>query len=462
MRRSFDVLLLFLLLTARLRINSFAEAGLYQHFDNVARHPLLGGWLPPAAIQAFGPWFGDPIFLLLAAVSLLAFLLYAVFDLLSASQDRIGELSVSRVKLILLWTILLALVFLPGLKLALLRHDNLPQSYSHDGGVIQTEVTIDYFLSGRNPYVESYATSAMAEWGLPEFRTALEHYPYLPATFVLSAPVQVVSKAVLGWYDQRFVYLLLFLVTLLFLPGLVNYRRLDVLALTMIIGLNPIMGLDLVFGQNDSFVLGWIVLSLWFAHRRRFAWSALFFGIACASKPTAWFLAPFWALALLMDQTLSWRGLLRQLPLLLRRAAPALVVFLVLTLPYLLWNANAFVDDVWRWAAGTSLVHYQIWGWGAANFLLATGSLPDRFAYWPFWIPELLVGLPLLLFLVSRQLRANTLGNLCWHGALLLLTFAYVSRFLNENYMGFVLALLALGYYLAPEPAEHAALGQTS
>jgi len=127
-------------------------------------------------------------------------------------------------------------------------------------------------------------------------------------------------------------------------------------AVRQIIGLNPIMGLDLVFGQNDSFVLGWIVFSLWFAHHRRFAWSALFFGIACASKPTAWFLAPFWALALLTDQTLSWRRLLHQLPLLLRRAAPALVVFLVLTLPYVLWNANAFVDDVWRWAAGTGSI----------------------------------------------------------------------------------------------------------
>ncbi len=459
MRRSFDVLLLFLLLTARLRINSFAEASLYQHFENVARHPLLGGLLPPSAIQAFGPAFGDPIFLLLAAASILAFLLYALVDLL---QDRLDEHTGSRLKFILLGCILAALVFLPALKLVLLRHDNLPQSYSHDGGVIQTEVTIDYFLSGRNPYVESYAATPMAEWGFPEFRTALEHYPYLPATFVLSAPVQVASKALLGWFDQRFVYLLLFLATVLLLPGLVDHRRADALALIMIIGLNPIMGLDLLFGQNDSFVLGWIVLSLWFAHRKHFGWSAVFFGIACASKPTAWFLAPFWALAMLPEATLSLRSLPQQAPILLRRAAPALAVFLLLTLPYLLWNADAFVDDVWRWSAGTSLIHYQIWGWGAANFVLATGTLPDRFAYWPFWIPELLVGLPLLVFLLYRQWRANTLGNLCWHGALLLLTFAFVSRFLNENYMGFVLALLALGYFMAPAASEQAPLGQTT
>lgn len=457
MRRSFDVLLLFLLLSARLRINSFAEAGLFEHFENVTRHPWLGGWLPQRAITAFGPWFGDPVFLLLAAISLLAFLGYAMLDLLDkgeqGTQDG-AQTAARRIyfwKRTLLWVILAAVLFLPTLKLALLRHDNLPQSYSHDGGVIQTEITIDYLLTGRNPYVESYANTPMADWGFPEFRTALEHYPYLPATFVLSAPVKMISNAVLGWYDQRFTYLLLILATLLLLPGLVNHHRADVLALTMLIGLNPIMGLDIVFGQNDVFVAALIVISLWFLHRHRLAWSGIFFGLACAAKPTAWFLAPFWGLALLADAPIGWRDLPRCLPLLVRRALPALAAFLLLVLPYLIWDANAFVDDVWRWAAGTSATHYQIWGWGFANFILASGQLSDRFAFWPFWIPELLIGIPLLIFLIARQLRQNTLANLCWHGAILLFAFAYFSRFLNENYLGFVLVLLALGYYLQAE-----------
>ncbi len=445
MRRSLDVLLLFLLVAARLRINSFAEAGLFEHFANVTRHPLVGGWLSPTAIAAFGPWFGDPIFLLLAALSLLALLLYALVDLL---HDRWSEQRTYIAKLTLLWLILLALLFLPTLKLILLRHDNLPQSYSHDGGVIQTEIAIDYALAGHNPYIESYAHTPMAEWGFPEFRTALEHYPYLPATFILSAPIRLLANALIGWYDQRFVYLLLILLALLCLPPLVSRNRADILALTMLIGLNPLLGLDVIFGQNDVFVFAFIVLGLLLLHRRRWAWSGILFALACASKPTAWFLAPFWAFALLADHPLSWRDLPRRLPILLRRAAPALLVFLALVLPYLLWDANAFIDDVWRWAAGTSASHYQIWGWGFANFILATGALPDRFASWPFWIPELLITIPLLIILLVRQLRHNTLGNLCWHGALLLFAFAYFSRFLNENYVGFILALLTLGYFL--------------
>ena len=450
MRRSLDVLLLFLLITARLRINAFAEASLFEHFQNVARHPFLGKILPREAFDAFGPYLGDPIFLLLAAISLLAFLVYAIVDLL---EDRLKKRTILLTKYALLWLVIFALVVLPTLKLTLLRHDNLPQSYSHDGGVIQTEATIDFFLDGRNPYTEDYRDTPMADWGFPEFRTALDHYPYLPSTFVLSTPVKLLSDNSIGWYDQRFTYLLLFILILLLIPSLTRKRPEALLGLTMLLGLNPIMGLDILFGQNDLFVLAWIVLSLWFLQRRKIVWSSIFFGIACAAKPTAWFLAPFWGIALMADQNISWKTIPPHIPQLLRRLAPAIIVFLLFVLPYLFWNADAFVDDVWRWAAGTTETHYQIWGLGFANFVLATGSLADRFAYWPFWIPELLVSIPLLIFLLAKQMRNNTVASVYWHGAIFLLGFAYFSRFLNENYLGFLLALFALGYFTNPQPS---------
>jgi hypothetical protein len=225
------------------------------------------------------------------------------------------------------------------------------------------------------------------------------------------------------------------------------------LGLTMILGLNPIMGLDIIFGQNDSFVLAWLVISAWFLFRKRWFWGSVFFGVAAASKPTAWFLAPFFLLLLTHRPVLSLRQLVIKTTLatILRRGWPALALFLLFTLPYVLWSPDDFIDDVWRWAAGTAEVHYQIWGLGFANFVLATGALPDRFAYWPFWLPEILVGVPVLMLLSLRQLRRNGLGPYFWHGALLLFAFAYVSRFLNENYLGFILALMALGYFLEEE-----------
>jgi len=455
MRKSFDVLLLFALLLARISLNKFAEGGLYEHFKNVSTSPTLGKLLPTGAAKAFGPWYGDPIFLLLTAISVLAFLIYVLIDLF---KERMATKTLFRWKYLLLWIIILTMVILPALKMTILRHENLPQSYSHDGGVIQTEAATDYFLAGKNPYIEDYHNTPMSEWGFEQFRTALDHYPYLPATFVLSAPSKLFFDEVLGWYDQRFTYLILFVITLLLATSFTNKRYADALGLTMILGLNPIMGLDVIFGQNDSFVLAWLVFSAWFLYRKNWLWSSILFGVAVASKPTAWFLAPFWALALLEDTPLTLAAAFSRTAMgkLLRRITPGLLIFLLFTLPYIIWSPSDFIDDVWKWAAGTATIHYQIWGLGFSNFVLAWGHLPDRFAQWPFWAPELIIAAPLLLLLLVKQLKDNSIGSFFWHGAILLLGFAYFSRFLNENYLGFLLALFALGYYLIPQRHEKA------
>ena len=183
--------------------------------------------------------------------------------------------------------------------------------------------------------------------------------------------------------------------------------------------------------------------------------STLLFGLACASKPTAWFLAPFYGLLLLADQpalaTSGWIGLLRAVPAILRRVWPGLLVFALLVGPYVVWDASAFYDDVWRWSSGQGETGYQIWGWGASNFVLILGLVADRFGQWPFWLLEVLVAVPLLLWFVRRQQQNNQPGTALWHYAALLALFFYVSRFLNENYLGYLLAFFALGYLMDEE-----------
>lgn len=452
--RRLDALLLVGLTLARVRIDTLAEAAvLPTRLADVARHAWLGRLLPPqgAALLA-QQQLVDPIGLLLIVAALGCLLAY----LLAAEFMRPGRARYW-VKLILIWAIVLLTVFAPSLKLALLRHENGPASYSHDGGVIQTEVTIAYLLTGRNPYVEDYVRTPMAEWGIDEFRTALYHYPYLPWTFLFSAPFKLIADGLLGWYDQRFVYLLLFALTLVLAPGLTAGRERKLL-LVMLLGLNPIMGSDLIYGQNDSFVLAWIVLSLWLWQRGQrpgagHGWglaAAAAFGLACASKPTAWFLAPFYLLLAAGAPADLWARPLAWLGRAWRTVWPALVVFLAIVGPYALWNPAALYDDVWRWSAGASETAYQIWGWGAANLLLAFGAVTSRFAYWPFWLPELLLGLPLMGLLLRRQAHDNALARACWGYGLFLFVFFFVSRFLNENYLGYILAFLVIGAVADP------------
>jgi hypothetical protein len=452
--RRLDVLLLAILTLARIRIDSLAEAAvLPMRQADVATHPLLGRLLSPQAMELLAQQqLVDPLALLLIVLALGCLLGYFLVDEFAHRETLRYRLKATLIVLIIVLT-----VFLPSLKLVLLRHQSGPASYSHDGGVIQTEATIDYLLAGKNPYVEDYVDTPMAEWGINEFRTALYHYPYLPWTFLFSAPFRLLSDSVLGWYDQRFVYLLLFALTLALLPRLARGRE-RTLLLLMVIGLNPLMGSDLIYGQNDSFILAWIAISLWLWQRGRESgaprpWqvaSVAVFGLACASKPTAWFLAPFYLLWIVGGEPRSVGAWLKEA---LRLGWPALASAALIIGPYLLWNPAAMFDDVWRWSTGAPPTGYQIWGWGASNLVLAAGWANDRFAQWPFWLPELLIGAPLMLALLARQWRENWLGRALWSYALFLFAFFFVSRFLNENYLGYILAFAALGA-LVPPPAQ--------
>lgn len=453
---SWDALVVVGLVCAVLMINGFAEATLPTLVQDELRHPLLGNLLPEAGELAIGspsPRPGDPLGLVLNALTLGLLLGYLVVDLGLQGKTR------QRGKWLLLTGLLLTTLFLPTGKLILLRQGSGPASYTHDGGVIQTEATIQFLLQGKNPYTENYDQTPMAEWGFSKFRTALYHYPYLPWTFVFSAPFYLLGQA-WGLYDQRFVYLGLMALALVLAPRLVKDER-SQLALVAGLGLNPIMALDLLFGQNDAFVLCWVIFSLvvWqlgeqqrqktgkpnLAH-----WLApALYGLACASKPTAWFFAPFLGLLLTGSATshsvLTWQTLPATIVTIVRRLWPALVSFALLVLPYVVWDPFAFYDDIWRWSNGQGETGYQIWGWGASNFVLALAFVTDRFQLWPFWLLEVGLALPLLFWFLRRQQRVNTLGNACWHYGVFLLAFFYGSRFLNENYLGYILAFLLIG-----------------
>jgi hypothetical protein len=450
LKKSLDALILFILVTARIRIDTLADAVLPQRHDDVRR--LVEGWWPAWSLDLLAHPETDPVSMLLMAAALGLLAVYLAVDLLAA--DRHSK-TTHRFKLGLIFGLIGLLVFGKTILLINLRHLQGPASYAHDGGVIQTEAAIDFFVRGLNPYVEDYTNTPMAEWGFSEYRTALYHYPYLPWTFIFSTPFYLAGQLTLGWFDQRMVYLLLFAVTLILTPRLAASPQTGRIALA-VMGLNPIAGTSLIFGENDLFVLGWIVPALWLLHssggrltsRRALAASAVL-GLACASKPTAWFLAPFWLLYLLHD---GWGSRLMPpvsrwpvlLTTLLRRAWPLPTVSLLIIGPWLVWNPAALYDDVWRWSAGLGPTGYQIWGWGAGNFVLALGWVSSRFDYWPFTIPGALVSGPLLGLLLWRQARANTMAAMLYGSVVLLLAFFYVSRFLQPNYLGYLLGLAVL------------------
>jgi len=439
---SLDALVLVVLVLARVRIDTLADLVAPRPEETVRSLPLIGGLLSQHAWDLMRNWLTDPISLLLIT---LTFTLLGIYLLVDAFRARLSQRTAFGLKLILVLGIVTTTVVAQSSYLVLMRHATGPAAFAHDGGVIQTEEAVNMFLQGRNPYTEDYLDTPVAEWGL-EQRTALYHYPYLPWTFVASAPAKVVFDRWLGWYDQRFLYLALFALTMVLLPQLAATYG-DALLLTMIVGLNPIMGSDIIFGMNDSFVLPWLVLGIWLLQRRRCLGASLMMGLAWASKSTSWFLLPFYVLYLARGA----RGLPAILHQAARRLWPAAAVFLLLVLPFAVWDAPSLVDDIWAWSAGTSTTPYQIRGWGLSNLVLALGLVPDRQAYFPFWIAQLLVCLPLLLAALRWQAQRNTLGRMLYGFAVLFGAYSFFSRFFNENYAGFLLALLALAAFAATD-----------
>ncbi|MGI6207941.1 MAG: hypothetical protein ACOYEW_06960 [Anaerolineae bacterium] len=444
---SIDALVLAVLVLARVRIDTLADLVAPRPEETIRSLPLIGGLLSDQAWDLMRQWLTDPFSLLLVT---LAFLLLGLYLVADALRGRLSDTLVYRAKLGLILGLVLVTVVAQSLYLVALRRQTGPASFTHDGGVIQTEIATDMLLQGRNPYSEDYLDTPLAEWGL-EKRTALYHYPYLPWTLITAAPIKVAFEALTGWYDQRLLYLALFLATLALLPGLARSRT-AALLLVMVVGLNPIMGNDIIFGMNDSFVLAWMVLAVWLLAKGKEGAGAAALGLALASKPTAWFLAPFY-LAYLARGATGLRPALRQV---ISRGWPALAVFGVLVLPFVLWDPAAFYDDVWAWSAGTSPTPYQIRGWGLSNLVLALALVPHDQAYFPFWVPQLALCLPLLALLLRRQWRQPTLANLFYGTAILFGAYSFVSRFFNENYAGFLLALLALAALSGPREPETA------
>ena len=126
-------------------------------------------------------------------------------------------------------------------------------------------------------------------------------------------------------------------------------------------------------------------------------------------------------------------------------------------LPFLIADPVAFYEDTIKYGAGT----YRIVGYGLSAILVETGIVADREAAYPFGLIALLTWVPLTVWLLLAQRRAEEL----WIGAaafaVSILWLMFIGRTFNNYYLiwpmtgAVVAALMALGSPRAagrPEP----------
>lgn len=381
----------------------------------------------------------DPI----PALLLLVLALYVGADLWLAARTQF------RVKLVAVWISIIAFVILPTIVAIIYRQNTAPHLYVHDGA-IQIEEAIKFMLAGKNPYVENYLATPMAQWPFHEpaldTNPALYHLPYLPGMLLISIPFYLLSQATLGWYDQRFVYLLMLFGLALLLLRTAQTPRAKLVTLIITL-LNPLIAMFFVEGRNDIVVLFWLVGAIFFLQRNHNGWAGVWVALAAGSKQTAWFILPFFVFyALQIEQHSDTLKRIRRAHVLV----PAALVFAGILLPFLIWDVRAFLDAVLSLPSGLPAAGaiYPIRSLGLGGLALGLGWIKHSTDPFPFsWFQILFGGLG-LVFLLYAQWRNNTLTQMLMNYALLLVVYLFFARSFVDNYLGFAVVWLVLPRFL--------------
>jgi uncharacterized membrane protein len=264
----------------------------------------------------------------------------------------------------------------------------------------------------------------------------------LPGLLLLSLPFEWAATAVFGFYDQRLLYLLAFVLVMLLLPT-ITPKPGHKLALIVGIGLNPWLTQPVVWGMNDILVLLGVLLAALLLHKKQLLWAAAVLGLACTLKQSAWLVVPFFLLAIYLaaPPEKRWREV---------GTAVALIglIMAVVVGPFALWNLPAFMDDTFAYASGTAqTLNYPIRGYTIGRLLVVFEQVSSDLDYYPFWIWQLLVGLPVFALCLYYQWRQRTISAMFLAASLFIFTLGFVSRFFQDNYVGFIAALAVLGLF---------------
>jgi Glycosyltransferase family 87 len=337
-----------------------------------------------------------------------------------------------------------------------LRDATAPWFFTNDS-TYQIEQGGDLLLDLDNPYGHDYRESGLERFytrdgsvseRVREKEVALEHFAYFPGTIYVAAAWRLLPNP---FDDYR---LLMLVCNLLMLPVALAFRGpLSVrLALGALLVCNPIAIRSAWFGQNDAPSLLLLVLAFALVSRRRFGWAAASLAGAILLKQFALVGAPFLALMIWkMD-----RDELKRSALVFGGVLAAGI------LPFLVADPVAFYEDTIKYGAGT----YRIVGYGLSAILIRMHILSDRDGAYPFALITLLTWVPLTVWLLLAQRRAQEL----WIGAagfaISILWLMFIGRTFNNYYLVWPMtgAVIAALFACAPSsspPAPAARTGET-
>ena len=123
---------------------------------------------------------------------------------------------------------------------------------------------------------------------------------------------------------------------------------------------------------------------------------------------------------------------------------------------------RAFIDDTVNFFNGTSAVSIPISGFSFGMLLVSLGLLSSTMAQFPFGVLQIAIGLPVIFVLLRRQWRKPNLPAAIAGFALLLFISQFFSRIFNDNYLGLIIATMAVAALTDVSPNLRAELQHAS
>lgn len=303
---------------------------------------------------------------------------------------------------------------------------------------LQIEVAADFLIRGKNPYTETYHKTALEEWHRGVERPPIFHLVYPPLPVVLAAPL----RAAFGdRFDFRFLLMAALGVGLV--VAWYDWRDTGLRPLLLFLTFaNPWILGSVIVGRLDVLITLFLILAMREFRRGGERAAGVWVSLAIATKtPLALLVVPLAAAAK--------GGVARSLTWSLGPAA-------MIALPFLAWDAGAFVEDVVLSLAGRTASPFPIIDvgvYGISGIPLIMGWVNSPEAFFPFaliQVPATVV----LLWLGAKAARGTPRADVVMATyALASAAFFYLGRFSDPVYYGALVASAAIGVGYAGQSA---------
>jgi len=417
-------------------------------------HTSLG--IKDELINGFG---GAPFKWFFISVVITAVVLYLLVVILREA-NKIKDGTAYALKTALICVIVLVIVALPTVAAIFSRTlFGLGGALETSDGAVEAEGSVKALLAGQQPYGIEYpelVNHNKTLWRLQGYSSVptANHCPYPPLALASSIPVYYGANALFGFFDLRMTNLL-FLIGVIVLCLAQDTSRRNRLILLAVMLLNPFSLEAFVRGYKDCQVIFWLLLFLLALERKRNALAGLFLALALLTKQYVVMFVPFYFIYVsrIPVSGISVKNFFLSFADFVKYGYLFLLALLAGLVPFLIWDAHALYDNLFR-----ILTHYPIKGsgsCGAGSLILYFGLVDNPSSGFPFWIPRLVIGLPAFIILAVRQARASSISALLESSLILIFVFfAFCSQAFHLNYLGFVIQLGVLSIALRTDRAR--------